>query len=139
MGSQPCAPRDLREEFARHGRIHGRLPGRRSLDRCRQAFQRAVFEDVACGAAADGVEDPFVGVIGRQHQDPHPWVLLADLPRGLDAVHARHLQVHEHHVGLGRGQEGQGLVPVARLADDLDSGDLVQDDPESLADDLLIV
>ena len=38
----------------------------------------------------------------------------------LDAVHDRHPDVHEHHVGLCALGEGDRLGAVRRLADDID-------------------
>ena len=44
----------------------------------------------------------------------------ADPARGLDAVHARHADVHQHDVGPSRARQLDRLGAVAGLADDLD-------------------
>ena len=46
--------------------------------------------------------------------------LLPDATRGVEAVHLRHLDVHEHDNGAQSRRDGDRLLAVARLADDLE-------------------
>ena len=62
----------------------------------------------------------------------------ASWPR-LDAVHGRHADVEQAHVGAELAGEGHRGPSVGRLADHLDAGLGVEDHPEPGPDDLLIV
>ena len=58
---------------------------------------------------------------------------------GLDAVHHRHPEVHDHDVRREPGGLVQGGAAVGRLADDRDPGLVREDHPEPGPDQLLVV
>ena len=58
---------------------------------------------------------------------------------GLDAVQARHADVHEHHVGAQALGKLHRLIAVARLAHHLDAVVGRQDHAEAAAHQVLIV
>ena len=62
-----------------------------------------------------------------------------DLPGRLDAVHPRHADVHQHHVGLQRPHLVEGLQAVPGLADDREVLLGLQDHPEAGAQQRLVV
>jgi hypothetical protein len=55
------------------------------------------------------------------------------------AVHARHLDVHEHHVGVGRGDDFHGGGAVVGLAHDFQIVLRLQDQPQAGAHQMLVV
>ena len=60
-------------------------------------------------------------------------------PGGLDAVEVGHADVHQHDLGTQRPCCLDDLVAVPRLADHLQVGFGVHDDPEAGADQLLVI
>ena len=64
----------------------------------------------SCGSSPDVKPD-----------DLHVGVELPDAPRRLHAVHARHLEVHDDQVDRPVRRALDGLLPAARLLDDLDA------------------
>ncbi len=58
---------------------------------------------------------------------------------GLEPVHARHPDVHQHDVRPGRAHDGDGLLAVGRLAHDLDVVLGVQQRPQPGAQQGLVV
>src|SRR5439155_1693571 len=77
-----------------------------------------VLDEEAAGAEADGFEDVLVELEGGEHQhlDAAQLVVGVDTAEGLQAVHPRHADVHEDHVGPQCRHEGEGLGAVVRLA-----------------------
>src|SRR5205814_9973762 len=59
--------------------------------------------------------------------------------RRLQAVHARHADVHDHDVRPAPLREGDRALAVARLADDADVRRPRQRQPQALAHDLVVV
>jgi hypothetical protein len=72
---------------------------------------------VECG------EDEHAGVASRRH----------DAPGRLDAIEARHAEVHHRDVRCVRGHQSHRLFPVVRLTDHLDPGEL-EDEPQPAPD-----
>ena len=62
-----------------------------------------------------------------------------DAARGLQAVHSRHLDVHEHDVWSHRAGDGDRLLTVACFADHLDVVFGFEDHPEPGSDQRLII
>ena len=78
-----------------------------------------VLEQEAAGPGAETREDVVVLVEGGEDDDPRQ--VVRDDPAGcLDAVHDRHLHVHEHDVGSQLAAQPDGLGPVVRLTDHLE-------------------
>ena len=73
----------------------------------------------------------------RQHR--HVRALLLDAPRGLDAVHVRHGDVHQHHVGRQFAGQAHAFRAVLRLADDLQLGIGAQQHAQPRAHDRVII
>ena len=47
------------------------------------------------------------------------WAAMGNSAGGLDAAHARHIEVHHHHVRLQLEAESHRLPPIGRLTDDI--------------------
>ena len=62
-----------------------------------------------------------------------------DLGGRLDAVSARHDHVHDDDIRMKRSDLRDRLLPVARLADHLDPGLVVQQSAKALAQDPVVV
>lgn len=82
--------------------------------------------DVAAGAAPDDADDVLGGVRDGQRQEAHRVLDRAHEGRAaaqhLDAAAAREVDVEEDDLGAGRRDDGDRLVDVGGLADDLDTG-----------------
>ena len=61
-------------------------------------FGAGVLGQIAASARPEGVDDRSVVCVGGQHEHIDVGVVFAEAARGLDAVAARHAQVHQHHV-----------------------------------------
>src|SRR5699024_3286613 len=94
-----------------------------------------VLEEESAGTGAQGGEDVFVGVEGREHDDPR--VVAGhreDRAGGVEAVEARHPNVHEDDVGGGAADEVDDGRSVLGAADDLHVRLRVEQGPEALPD-----
>ncbi len=78
-------------------------------------------------------------VVGGQDDDGDLGVVAAQVADGGDAVHVRHLQVHEDDLGPRLGDKAQTVRPVDSFAHDLDRLRRFKDQPQSLADDEVVV
>jgi hypothetical protein len=96
------------EQLGRHAGLEQRAALVDHAHGAEQLVARRALEQVALRAGLDGVEDPLVGVVGREHDDTRVGLHLANLADGPRAVHIRHVQVHQRHVrvqllGLAHG------------------------------------
>ncbi len=98
-----------------------------------------VFEEEAAGAGDERVKHVLVEVEGREHQ--HPWGSRhgEELPGGLEPVHHRHADIHQHDVGAGPLAGVDGLSAVAGLGDDTDLRVGLEDHAEAGPDERLVV
>ncbi len=76
-----------------------------------------VLEHVARCSGHEHVADRALILQPGQGHDPQVRIERLEPARGLDAVHHGHPNVHQHDVGLGRGDQLQRLRTVARLPD----------------------
>src|SRR6476646_762932 len=112
---------------------------RRGLDPRDQLLGLGVLEQVAGGARVErGGDPPTVGE-RRQHDDARAALPAADRARRLDAVHDRHLQIHQDDVGIAVPAAVDGLLAVARDAHDLDAVAGLEQAGDPDADDLVVV
>ena len=79
-----------------------------------------IFEHVTACAGAYGGENRLIVFEHGQHDDPDRRVRRRDGAGGVDAAHARHLEVHQHDVWLQLRYEANGFLARRRLADQLD-------------------
>ncbi len=103
------------------GREDERLAARDDADGLRQLLRLHALQHEAARAGAQRVVDVLV-VLERGHdQHARPLDGVGDDRAGrLDAVHAGHAHVHQHHVGVELAGAADGLHAVRRLAHDLD-------------------
>ena len=66
-------------------------------------------------------------------------MLCSDPLCGLDPVHDRHLEVHEHDVGALLLAHGDGALPIGRLAHELDVGKRREQLREPMSDDGVVM
>jgi len=131
--------RQAGKQLAGHIRVNMRLALGRAFNGGYQLLARRILEQVAGRPAANGVEDPLVGVVGGKRQHPHAGMALTDQAGSLDAVHARHLQIHQHHIRPGVRDQLQCLGAILRYAHHLDPRRRAQDGLQSLAHQVLVV
>ena len=83
------------------------------------------LDEVPEDAGLDRARDDLVLAVGGHHDD-RDRPLLEDPTGGVDAVEARHLDVHHGEVGLELAGQLDRLHAVARLTADLEAGLLEQ-------------
>src|SRR3712207_5785642 len=110
-------PVQLPHHPRRNARVQYRLPGGRLTDGGGELFGTDLLEDVGEGTGSDGGKDVLVVVVGGKHDHVRAWGPGGQAAGGLDAVHARHDQVHQRHVGGVLGRKAHGLLPTPRLGD----------------------
>src|SRR5690606_1013800 len=100
-----------------------------------------VLEQEPAGTGLQALEDVGVGVVGGQDEDADvpQAVGRGELPGGLDAVHPRHPDVHEHHVRSGEAGLPHRLAAVGRLTDHDDVALEVEEEAEAGTHELLVV
>src|ERR1022692_674575 len=135
---------ELADEAAGDGRREQRLAGRDDPYRVEEPLGGDVFEQEAAGSGAQRVVDVLVQVEGGQDEDARPIEPgapggAAELPGGLDAIHARHADVHEDDVRAQFAADGHRLGPVAGCAEDREVWLRGQEPGESGANYLMIV
>jgi hypothetical protein len=100
-----------------------------------------VLDQEAAGSGADGLIDKLVRLERRQDDDLHAGqvVLGGDAPGGLEPVHVRHPDVHQHDVSpLPPGQR-DSLRPVGGLTHDFHVVGAVDQHAETGPDQCLII
>src|SRR5581483_2248369 len=115
-----------------------RVAGPHQLDGGDQVLGRHVLQKEPRGPLCQGPVHVLVQVERGQHQHPDVGSGADDLPGGLEAVHHRHPDVHQHDVRPVLEHRRDGRRAVRRLARDLEARRL-QDQPEPAADQRLVV
>ena len=97
------------------GRGQQGVAGGHHPHRVHQLLGRGVLEQEPAGPGPERLEDVVVALEGGEDHDPAGDVGLPDdAAGGLQAVHPRHLDVHEHHVRSQLPGGDDGLLAVAR-------------------------
>jgi len=86
------------EQLTGRARVDRRLTAGYCADAAQDLVGLGVLEQIAHRAGVEGAHDPLRIGVRREHQHVRQ-LLPDDGPGRTDAVDARHLQVHEHHVG----------------------------------------
>ena len=132
---------EARDEPRRHRRSDHAVAGRHHADAGDQVGGRRALEQKPTGARLEAFVHVLVQV--ERGEDEHARALVSferhDLARGLDAVHLRHLHVHEHHVRVQPSRELERLGAVAGLAHHFDVVLGLEDQAQSRAYHLLVV
>ena len=92
------------------------LPSIALLRRVDQRVRRGVLQQVAGDPGLDRFGDGAAGLVDRDQDDLGGGCGLADAPRGLDAVHPGHADVHEHHVRGELAGTFHGFLAAGGLA-----------------------
>ena len=88
---------------------------------------RDVLEHVGLRAGLERARDLFVGVVGREHDHARARIAFAQPLHDLDALHDRHPEIQQRHVGMMAIEGLEGLDAVAGFGDDVQIGFLVDD------------
>ena len=119
-------------------RLRGhRLPFPGPLDGRRQPARLDRFEQVIDGVHLEGVDRVLVEGRDEDHLGVEPG--LHDPPRHFEPGQPRHLDVEHHQVRLVFFDYVQRLDSVSRLADDLDAAELLEQETQLVARQLLVV
>ena len=107
----------------------------------RMAATIGVLQQKAARPGAQSIVNVLVHVEGGEHE--HPGFCEQRVARngagGLDAVHFRHADVHEYHVGPKALRLLYRIGPVSGLADDLDALVGAENGLEAAAHEILVV
>ena len=66
-----------------------------------QLCRRSLFEKITMSACTDGGKDFFIVFENGLHEDQHMRGMLTDELQAFDAVHFRHVDIHQHHIWHG--------------------------------------
>src|SRR5487761_1607730 len=127
------------EELAGHEGADQGLPAVDRTDGLGDLVQRDVLEQVAARARPDGLEQVFLLVTDRQHDDLRARHRLLHGPARLDAAAPGHPDVHEHDVGQRLADLHARFAAVARLADEIDVVLLVENHLEPAAEQRVVI
>ena len=127
------------EQSGVHGGVEDGLPGGGGVQGAGDLGAAGVLGEVAQGAGVQRGQD--VGVVGEggEHDDLGVGVLGADPGGRGDPVDDGHGKVHQHHVGVQLGGQGDGLFAVGGGADDLDAGGQAEQGDQAFPDRGLVV
>jgi hypothetical protein len=104
------------------GRGEQGVAGAHQTQRGHQMLRGDVLEQEAAGARGERGVDVLVEIVGRQDEDAGlARAVGQDPPGGLQPVHPRHPDVHEHRVGPGPPDGGDRLGAIGRLGHHLDA------------------
>src|SRR3954463_9598316 len=98
-----------------------------------------LLEDVAAGAGGERLAHVLRVVLHRKHADLHVRALLEQRRDRLDAALLGHHHVQQDHVRLGRARLEDRLARAAGLADGLEVVLGLQHEPQTRADDGVVV
>src|SRR5581483_2373828 len=98
-----------------------------------------VLRQETARACAQRLHDGAVVAVRREDDDVRLRSALADATRRLDAVAARHAEVHQDDLGAQPFDERDRLLAVGGAADDLEVGQQPEQRREPLAHDTLVV
>ena len=130
---------DLLQQLACDGRMEGRLAAMHLADGPHELVRGGVFEQITHSPGFDGRKHLVVGGKAGQHEDACFRVAARDLPRRLDAIHHRHQQVHQDHVGPRFFGVPHRFLPVADLCHHLEAIGFGEQGPDALAHDGMVV
>ena len=130
---------ELVDQLDRHRRADQGLAVGHDPDRLRDLLDRGVLEEVAAGAALDGLVEVGLLVGHRQHHDLGGRHGLLDGDAGLDAGDLRHPYVEQHHVGRDRAGQLDAGSTVTGVADDVEAGLGVHQHLQPATEQLLVV
>ncbi len=87
-----------------------------------QLFFARIFQQVGLGAGAYRLEHRFFGVHRSEHQYLRLGQCQGDFARGGYATFARHVQIHQHHIGAQALRHLDRLHAIGSLSDHFDVG-----------------
>lgn len=112
--------------------VHG-IDGYLEVDACR------LFEDVATCARLKGLEEILVTAVYRQNKYPYARQLLSNPPGRLQAIDARHRNVHDHYVWQKTAGKPHRFFALGGLPDDLDISRVFQEQLDPFSKESVIV
>ena len=117
----------------------GDVAGVRGADRAHELGRLDVLEQVAGRARAQRGEQLLVVAEAGEHDHARGGRRSRSAPQRADAVEPRHHEVEQDHVGRVLRRGGDRLLAVAGLADHLDVVLQVEERPQALAHDRVVV
>jgi len=109
--------RDAPQHLGRHAGIEHRFAGAHASHCVDDLARTRVLEQVPGRSCLQNGKDVLIVIVRRQDENRGPRTNGLDPLGSLDAVHDRHADVHNGHVGMLARRESDGLTAVARLGD----------------------
>lgn len=128
-----------RDQTGGDGRGEDRTAVRRRPDGREQLVARGVLEQIARRARLDRGQGVRVRVVRGEDEDFRAGGPAGQFPDGVDSPAARHAQIHQDHVGVERGGPRQCLDTVRRLAEDGESGGVLEHAAQTVPYDGMVV
>src|SRR5882762_508442 len=132
-------PPELVEHAFRHRWVDEREAVGDGADGVRELAARHLLQEIPRRAGADRAEHKLVLVVVGEDDHPRGRHGIAHAPRRGHPVPVAHLDVHQDHVGEKLLRDRERLVPVARLAHDLDLRFGLEDRAQAASNERVIV
>jgi hypothetical protein len=113
--------------------------GGRGADGVEQFLEGGRLGDVSGRPRLEHPRRPSLVDVAAEGHHPDAGRLVHDLPRRLDAVQPRHLDVHEDDVRPQLRRQGHRLAAVGGVGNDGQAGRLVDQAPQAVADERVVV
>ena len=128
-----------RDQPPRHARCEQRVACGGHADGVDELASRCVLQEEPTGTCGKRGIHVLVEVEGREDDHLGGGLQCAHPPGRLEAVHARHPDVHEHDIGCELFSPSDGISTVDGIPDHTDVRLGAEDHPEAGADELLVV
>jgi hypothetical protein len=96
---------------------HGRTAGENEFDRCLEFVPRCLLEQIAAGTRFQRVEHAVGVFVHGKHDELDFGLRRLELPDAFDAIHFRHVNIHEHNIGCYFGKGFQSRSAGTKSAD----------------------
>src|ERR1700677_810053 len=115
------------------------VSGMDGADGIEQFAMQQTFQQIRAGAGFESADDLDVTGVGGEGDEARVGKFSADGAHGVDAVHAGHLQIHEHDIGPMQTKLFDGFQAIGSLADELQVGLIGNERGDALAQNRVIV
>ena len=126
-------------EFGGDFRRDAFVSGMDGADGLEQFAMQETFQQVGASAGFESADDLDVTGVGGEDDKARVGKFAADGAHGVDAVHAGHLQIHEHDIGPMEAELFDGLQAIGGLTDELQVGLIGNERGDALTQDRVIV
>ncbi len=130
---------ELRDQAAGDARRDDGVAARDHADRGQDVLQSHVLDQEAAGPGAQRAVNVVIVVERGEHEHARARIVGGDQLGCLDAVHARHADVHHHHIGVGVPDQLDRIGSGSGFAGHVDAGCLLDQHAQARTDQRLVV